>query len=215
MRIDGGDRVKRNYWWGANAENGASTRTGACWSQDAQNVRVGRKGRVSLALFLTPSLSFSLFLHFFRSFISLAHSSWKGREREVDGGVRAGLLRGETLPRRSVVSDQTAGQCEPSWAVSSSTNSSTAVHSWTRRNNQHLGKPGIASEMDLPNLLDDHGSLRSYRTHNEEEFQREFPGRYSSRGVRTSIIEEYSDRSGRLKLEFLSARLVTRFDANG
>lgn len=66
---------------------------------------------------LSFSLSLSLFLRFFRSFVSLARSSWRGREREADGGVRAGLLRGETLPPRSVVSDQTAGQCEPSWAV--------------------------------------------------------------------------------------------------
>lgn len=35
-------------------------------------------------------------------------------EAELDGGARAGLLRGETLARRSVFSDQTARQYGPS-----------------------------------------------------------------------------------------------------
>lgn len=121
---------------------------------------------LSLSLFLSLSFSLSLFgsLSFFVSFdhssLSLAPRGEAEKERP-DGGVRAGLLRGETLPRRSVVSDQTAGQCEPSWAVSSSNHSSSAVvPSRTRSSDRHLGKVGVQFlEMDLSDdpLIDHRG----------------------------------------------------------
>lgn len=71
----------------------------------------------SLSLAHSPFFSFyhlSLRLCCFPSFFSLPRSSWRGRGTEPDGGARAGLLRGETLPRRSVFSDQTARQYGPS-----------------------------------------------------------------------------------------------------
>lgn len=84
---DGGGREKRKPV-GVNAENGASTRTGARWSQDAQNVRVGRKGRVPLSLTLSHSI-FSLFLRFSRS-ARLSRSLLAERQR------KRGRWRGES-----------------------------------------------------------------------------------------------------------------------
>lgn len=140
---------------------------------------------LSLSVFLSLSLfgSLSFFVSFDHSSLSLAPRGEAEKERP-DGGVRAGLLRGETLPRRSVVSDQTAGQCEPSWAVSSSNHSSSAVvPSRTRSSDRHLGKVGVQFlEMDLSDdPLIDHRGLgggieeqpSKERKGEEEEFTRE------------------------------------------
>lgn len=98
---------------GVNPENVSDEDGDTLLSGRAEHQSGSRRTGASLSLPLSPS-TLSLHPCSFPSFFSLPHSSWRGRGTEPYGGARAGLLRGETLPRRSVFSDQTARQYGPS-----------------------------------------------------------------------------------------------------
>jgi len=146
-------------WWGPNPENVSDEDGNILLSGRAERQNGSRRTGVSLSLPLSLAAYRSVLVpfHYFSHF----HAPRGEAEEQFDGGARAGLLRGETLARCSVFSDQTARQCGPSWTVSSSlfllfflltSDDNWQIRLKTSNNYSHVGWFHGRNDFDLEDL---------------------------------------------------------------